>query len=147
MDESYGSKWRYLCSYSSLKMKLRRLEHQRRECIALRGKTSELGTVVQSGKTSDPTSDIATRLLENIDKATAKMRDIYAALSAISDYIENAPISETEKLILTCKFIRCLKPSAIYDEINESDCGVPAMRKRIKRIICKMPEPTKKRLF
>ena len=147
MEESYNRKWRYLSSYTEQKRKLRRLRRQREEYLVLRGKTNDLGTVIQAGHTSDVTAESAMYMFDNMDKIERKIREVYESLAAIADYIERSPITETEKLILTCRFIRSMKPEDICEEIDEDACARAAMQKRIKRIVKKLPEPkSKKRL-
>lgn len=145
-DASYNRKWAYLQSYSTQRTRLKRLMRLREELISLRGKTNDLGAVIQSGKTSDPTSESAIRLIENGDRIEQKIAEIYALLASITQYIEDAPITETEKLILTCKFIRCMKSVDICIEVGH-DGASGAMHKRIRRIVRKMPEPKKLNLI
>lgn len=147
MDESYNRKWRFLSAYTAQKMRLRRLQRQREEYIVLRGKANALGTVIQQGRTSDMTCDAALQMLDNADKIERRIAEICDTLAAITEYIESAPVTETEKLILTCRFIQNLHPSKICIEIGDDESTYAAMQKRIKRIVRKMPEPkTKKRL-
>ena len=145
MDESYSRKWRFLSSYTAQKMRLRRLQHQREEYIILRGKANDLGTVIQQGKTSDLTGDSALQMLDNMDKIERKIAEIYETLAAITDYIDVAPITETEKMILQCRFIHNMRSERICIEIGEDACAKATMQKRIKRIVRKMPEPKTKR--
>lgn len=140
MDDGYSRKWKFLSSYAAQKMKLRRLRQQREEYIVLRGKGNDLGTTIQQGMTADTTGDAAVKMIENIDRTNEKIRDVYKALAAVTDYIERAPICETDKLILICKFIRGMQPERICEELEEPFCGRAAMRKRIKRIVAKLPE-------
>lgn len=147
MDESYNRKWRFLSAYTAQKMRLRRLQRQREEYIVLRGKANALGTVIQQGRTSDTTCDAALQMLDNADKIERRIAEICETLAAITEYIESAPVTETEKLILTCRFIQNLHPAKICIEIGDDESTYAAMQKRIKRIVRKMPEPkTKKRL-
>ena len=139
-DAAYNRKWAYLQSYCTQRTKLKRLLWQREELISLRGKTNDLGTVIQSGRTSDTTSESVIRLLDNADKIEQKIAEIYSLLGAITQYIEDAPITETEKLILTCRFIRGMKSSDICVEVGHEGAN-GAMHKRIRRIVRKMPEP------
>lgn len=141
MDESYTRKWRFLSSYTSQKMRLRRLQRQRQEYIALRGKANDLGTVIQQGQTSDPTKDSALMLMDNADKIARKIEEVFAILAKITVYIDTSPITETEKLILQCRFIGNMRSEKICEEIGEDACARATMQKRIKRIVRKMPEP------
>lgn len=140
MEDAYSRKYKFLSSYTAQKMKLRRLRQQREEILGLHVNRSDLGTSVQSGSTSDATGDAVVKLAESVEKIDRKIGDVYKALSAVTGYIERAPISETDKLILYCKFVRGLSPMRICEEIGCEYNGRAAMRKRITRIIYKLPE-------
>lgn len=144
MDESYNRKWQYLQSYGTQRTRLKRLLWQREELIALRGKTNDLGTVIQTGHTSDMTCDSALKLLDNTDKIEQKIAEIFSLLASITQYIDESPITEIEKLILTCRFIKGMKSSEISAEVGYEGAN-GAMHKRIRRIVRKLPEPTIKK--
>lgn len=145
MEESFNRKWAFLNSYSTQRTRLRRLLWQREELMALRGKTNELGTIVQTGRTSDVTCDSAIKMLDNAEKIESQITAIYELLTLVTEYIEFAPITETEKLILTCRFIKNMHVRDICEEVGQ-ECANGAMHKRIRRIVRKLPEPnTKKR--
>lgn len=143
-DKRNDAKWRFLLSYTSHKMKLRRLRQQREEYLVLRGNTNTLGTPIQRGKTSDTTADIAVQILSTVDRIDRKIEEVYQAMSDITEYIETATIPEVDKLILTCRFVRGMSAERIYAEIDEESRGRAAMRKRINRIIDRLPEPKKR---
>lgn len=139
MEEQYNRKWRYLSSYAQHKMRLRRLLQQRDEYAVLRGKASNLGTTITRGSTSDETGEIAASLLDSIERINVKIDDCCKLLSAIILYIEHADITETDKLILTSRFVKQMNSEQIYAEIDEPYRGRAAARKRIRRIVEKLP--------
>ena len=133
-------KWKYLSSYRDNKMRLHRLLQQRDEYIFLRGKANNLGTTITRGQPSDETGEAATRLLDSVDRISFKIDECCKRLSGIIAYIECAPVTETEKTILNSRFVKSLSAEEICREIGEPYRGRGAMRKRIKRIVDKLPE-------
>ena len=140
-NEAYNEKWRYLSSYAQHKMRLCRLLQQREEYSVLRGKANNLGTTITRGQTSDETGEMATALIDSIDRINYKISECYRILAEIIGYIEHAQLTEKEKLILTSRFVAQMSSEQIAQEIGESYRGRAAMRKRIRRIVDKLPEP------
>lgn len=136
----FNRKRNYLLSYRQQKMRLRRLKQQREEYLYLRGKANNLGTTITRGQTSDETGEAATRILDIVDRIDFKIDECYKALSEILAYIERSDTTEKEKLILTCRFVKDMSAEQIALEIEEPYRGRGAMRKRIKRIVDKLPE-------
>lgn len=139
-NEQQARKWRYLSSYKDNKMRLHRLIQQRDEYLFLRGKANNLGTTITRGQVSDETGEAATRILDTIDRINFKIDECCKRLSEIILYIELADITETEKTILNSRFVKNLTAEEICREIDEPFRGRGAMRKRIRRIVDKLPE-------
>lgn len=139
MNDPIDRKYRYLASYAELKKRLIRLCNQREEYIILKGRSLSYAPISE-GTVGDQTGNAASELIDSIDRINYKISECYKRLKGISAYIERANISEREKLIITCKFVRGMPPRRIAEEIEEDYNGRDAMRKRIKRIIEKMPE-------
>lgn len=139
-NDRFDAKWMYLSSYAQHKMRLCRLLQQREEYSVLRGKANNLGTTVTRGQTSDETGDMASALLDSIDRINYKIAECYRALAEIIGYIEHAQLTEKEKLILTSRFVAQMSSEQIAQEIGEAYRGRAAMRKRIRRIVDKLPD-------
>lgn len=136
----YQRKMDYLLGYARDKAMLRRLQEQREEYASLRSKANALGTVVQSGKTSDTTADTAIKIMDIISKLDYRIGDSVNKLTEVIRYIEHSDVSETDKLILICKFVRGLHAEEIAELTGEAYHGRAAFRKRIRRIVEKLPE-------
>ena len=139
-NEAYNEKWRYLSSYAQHKMRLCRLLQQRDEYATLRGKANNLGTTITRGQTSDETGEMATAILDSIDRINYKITECYRMLADIISYIEKSALTEKEKLILTSRFVAQMSCEQIAQEIGEQYRGRAAMRKRIRRIVDKLPD-------
>jgi len=123
-------------SYRELKDVLLCLQVERDEMRDLKRLSTDMGLPPKGGSVSDPTGNAAAMLASSIDEVDSLIWDVQHKMRDVKAFINNADISQRDKLILLLKYVRGANNGFIAREM-----GLPsrsAVQKRVKRIVERM---------
>lgn len=129
-------KFAVLESYRELKDVLLCLQVERDEMRDLKRLSTDMGLPPKGGSVSDPTGNAAAMLASSIDEVDSLIWDVQHKMRDVKAFINNADISQRDKLILLLKYVRGANNGFIAREM-----GLPsrsAVQKRVKRIVERM---------
>jgi len=129
-------KFAVLESYRELKDVLLCLQVERDEMRDLKRLSTDMGLPPKGGSVSDPTGNAAAMLASSIDEVDSLIWDVQHKMGDVKTFINNADISQRDKLILLLKYVRGANNGFIAREM-----GLPsrsAVQKRVKRIVERM---------
>lgn len=129
-------KFAVLESYRELKDVLLCLQVERDEMRDLKRLSTDMGLPPKGGSVSDPTGNAAAMLASSIDEVDSLIWDVQHKMGDVKAFINNADISQRDKLILLLKYVRGANNGFIAREM-----GLPsrsAVQKRVKRIVERM---------
>ena len=129
-------KFAVLESYRELKDVLLCLQVERDEMRDLKRLSTDMGWPPKGGSVSDPTGNAAAMLASSIDEVDSLIWDVQHKMRDVKVFINNADISQRDKLILLLKYVRGVNNGFIAREM-----GLPsrsAVQKRVKRIVERM---------
>ena len=129
-------KFAVLEGYRELKDVLLCLQVERDEMRDLKRLSTDMGLPPKGGSVSDPTGNAAAMLASSIDEVDSLIWDVQHKMGDVKTFINNADISQRDKLILLLKYVRGANNGFIAREM-----GLPsrsAVQKRVKRIVERM---------
>jgi len=129
-------KFAVLEGYRELKDVLLCLQVERDEMRDLKRLSTDMGLPPKGGSVSDPTGNAAAMLASSIDEVDSLIWDVQHKMGDVKAFINNADITQRDKLILLLKYVRGANNGFIAREM-----GLPsrsAVQKRVKRIVERM---------